>query len=285
MPATKEKKTSSRTARKRAPKRLPKPTVAAQLFTLREHLKTPADMRRSFKRLRKIGYEAAQISGVGPIDPAELRTMMLDCGVKPIGAHVALAIFRADIGKVIADCQAWGVQYVAIPSLPADAATTPAAWRKLAREFARYGKKLAEEGIKLQYHNHAFEFQKFGMKGGHGGQTGLEILFDASEPEYLQSELDLGWVMRGNQNPVAWARKLNGRLDQVHLKDWGIHQNEPVWRAIGEGSSRWAEIISACRHSGTAYFLVEQDACPVTNNPFASLRISYEYLKALKIAR
>lgn len=282
MAASKGKNAS---ARKPARKRLPKPIVAAQLYTVRDHLKTPADMRRTFKRLRKIGYEAAQISGVGPIDPADLRILMLDCGIEPIGVHVALANFREDIAKVIADSHAWGVEYVAIPSLPADAATTPAAWRKLAREFSRYGKRLAEEGLKLQYHNHAFEFQKYGMRGGRGGQTGLEILFETADPQTLQSELDLGWVTRGNQDPVAWAQKLKGRLDQVHLKDWGIHQNQPVWRAIGEGSSNWPEIISACRHSGTTYFLVEQDTCPITNNPFTSLRVSYEYLKELKIAR
>ena len=62
-----------------------KPVIAAQLYTLREFLKTPADMARTLKRVKKIGYDAAQISGVGPIEPAELRRIMLDAGVEPIG--------------------------------------------------------------------------------------------------------------------------------------------------------------------------------------------------------
>ena len=53
-----------------APKK--KYIVSAQLFSLRDYLKTPKDMKRTFTRLRKIGYEAAQISGVGEIAPPEI---------------------------------------------------------------------------------------------------------------------------------------------------------------------------------------------------------------------
>ena len=59
--------------------------IAAQLYTLRDFLKTPADIADAMPRVRKAGYATAQISGVGPIDPAELRRIMLDAGVEPIG--------------------------------------------------------------------------------------------------------------------------------------------------------------------------------------------------------
>lgn len=257
--------------------------VAAQLFTLRDYLKTPKEMKRTFTRLRKIGYEAAQISGVGEIAPSDLNEMMMTAGVKPIGAHVGLKAFESDIDKVIADCKAWGIEYVAIPWLSADTITTAAGWKKMGRQFSAYGKELAAEGLVLQYHNHCFEFQKFGVMAGRGGTTGLELLYAAADPAYLQAELDLGWVTRGNQNPVAWIKAMSGRLDQVHLKDWGIRGNEPVWRAIGEGSANWGAIIRACKAAGTTHFIVEQDSCPITGNPFKSLAVSLENLKALKL--
>ncbi len=251
-------------------------TVAAQLFTLRDHLKTPADIVKTMKRVKKIGYDAAQISGVGPIDPAELNKIMNDAGVKPIGAHANLDDFRKDPAKVIADCKAWDIGYVAIPWLPRQEFTTRASWNKLFKEFEKYAVNFQKEGIVVQYHNHMFEFEKFGIRCGKGGQTVLDMMFENTSA--LQAELDFGWVARGGHDPVAWAKKLKGRLDQVHLKDWGIVDDQPVWRAVGEGGIDWPAVIKACKQSGTRDFIVEQDSCPITNDPFRSLKISRENL-------
>ena len=256
-----------------------KPVVAAQLYTLREFLKTPADMVATLKRVKKIGYDAAQISGVGPIDPAELRKLMLDAGVTPIGAHVGLNEFRTDVKKVIADCQAWGIRYVAIPWLPRQEYTTLPAWKGLFKEFEGYARVLAKAGIVLQYHNHMFEFEKFGIVNGKGGKTVLDMLYDGTK--LLQAELDFGWVVRGGHSPVAWAQRMKGRLDQVHLKDWGVVNDQPVWRAVGEGGIDWPAVIKACRQSGTTDFIVEQDSCPVSNDPFLSLKISRDNLRKM----
>ena len=256
-----------------------KPVIAAQLYTLRDFLKTPRDMARTLKRVKQIGYDAAQISGTGPIDPGELRTIMLDAGVEPIGTHVDLAVFRADPARAVADCQAWGVRYAAIPWLPSQDYATPAAWSKLFREFERYARVMADAGITLQYHNHMFEFEKFGVRNGKGGTTILDNLYNHTT--LLQAELDLGWVVRGGHDPVVWIGKLAGRLDQVHLKDWGVIANEPVWRAVGEGGINWPVVFKACRKAGTCYYIVEQDTCPVTNDPFRSLAISRDNIRTL----
>jgi len=256
---------------------MPKYRVAAQLYTLRDFMKTPEDMKATMKKVKKIGYDYAQISGVGPIAPAALRKLMVDAGVAPIGAHVGLDEFRKDIAQVISDCKAWGIKYVAIPWLPASEYTTLEAWKKLFKEFDGYAKALKKEGLVVQYHNHAFEFEKFGIKKGMGGKTILDMMYDNTK--FLQAELDFGWVLWGGGCPVCWAKKLKGRLDQVHLKDWGIKNNGIMFRELGEGSVNWPAVVKACKASGTKDFIVEQDACPATNDPFLSLAISRKYLK------
>lgn len=258
-----------------------KPVIAAQLYTLREFMKVPADMAKTMARVKQIGYDTAQISGVGPIDAADLRKLMLDAGVEPIGAHVGVDQFRTNLAGVISDCRKWGIKYVAIPWLDCSKISTMEAWKGLAAEFNGFGEKLAQEGIVLQYHNHMFEFEKFGVANGRGGKMFLDLLFELTDPKFLQAELDLGWVARGNQSPVAWVNKMKGRLDQVHFKDWGVVANQPVWRAIGEGGIDWPAAIKACQKAGTTYYIVEQDSCPVTNDPFLSLAVSRENLKAM----
>lgn len=256
-----------------------RPVVAAQLYTLRNFMQTPAEMAKTLKRVRKIGYEAAQISGNGPIEAAALRRLMEDAGVAPIGAHVGLNAFRADCDKVIADCQTWGIGYVAIPWLDHKDYTSAADWKKLFKEFEGYARRLAKKGLVLQYHNHMFEFEKFGVKKGKGGTTILDMLYSGTR--VLQAELDLGWVARGGHDPVRWVGKMSGRLDQVHLKDWGVVANEPVWRAIGEGGIDWPAVLKACKKAGTQYYIVEQDQCPLTDDPFLSLKISRDNLRAM----
>ena len=43
--------------------------IGAQLYTLREYTKTPADIAKTFARVKKMGYNGVQCSALGPIDP------------------------------------------------------------------------------------------------------------------------------------------------------------------------------------------------------------------------
>lgn len=255
-------------------------TVAAQLYTLRRFLDQPDKLPDTFRRVREAGYEAAQISGVCAIPAADLRTIMLDAGVKPIGAHLPLARFRGgEWKKTIDDCHAWGVRYVAIPWLDVENYVTMDDWTALFQEFESIAVETAKEGIALQYHNHGFDFSRFGIRDGEGGRPLLEILYETAPT--LQSELDFGWLTRSNESPVRWARRMKGRMDQVHLKDWGVVDWQISWRALGEGGVDWPAVVRACLESGTRTFIVEQDECPATNDPFRSLTISRDYLRKI----
>ena len=79
----------------------------------------------------------------------------------------------------------------------------------------------------------------------------------------------------------ARAVKLKGRLDQVHLKDWGVMDDKEIWRAIGEGGIDWPAVFQACKAAGTRDYSAEQDSCPVTNDPFLSQAISRRNIKAM----
>ena len=41
--------------------------IAVQLWTLRNFLKTPADVVETFRKVRKIGYEAIELAGLPPM--------------------------------------------------------------------------------------------------------------------------------------------------------------------------------------------------------------------------
>ena len=61
--------------------------LAAQLYTLREFTKTPKDIAETMKKVKQIGYDAVQISALGPIDPKELAAILDGEGLVCCASH------------------------------------------------------------------------------------------------------------------------------------------------------------------------------------------------------
>ena len=132
---------------------------------------------------------------------------------------------------------------------------------------------LREAGVRLSYHNHAYELQRYGQ------QSGLEILYQASDPALLDGQIDTYWVQFGGGSPAAWIRRLRGRAPTVHVKDMDVSEGQPVMAEVGEGNLDWPDVLAACRDAGVEWLIVEQDES--RRNPFESLAISRRNLRAL----
>ena len=67
--------------------KISKKNLAAQLYTIRDYTKTPKDIAESMKNIKAIGYDAVQISGLGPIDPKELAAILDGEGLVCCASH------------------------------------------------------------------------------------------------------------------------------------------------------------------------------------------------------
>jgi len=246
--------------------------IAAQLYTLRDYMKTPEDIRTSLKKVRDIGYEAVQLSGLGPIDPIELKGICDELSLTICATHVSNDLLHHHLEQVIADHKIWNCRYVGIGSISPDYPKTAEGYTKYAKDISDIGKKLRENEMVLIYHNHNFEFEKFGTK------TALDILFDETIKDSVDFEIDTYWVQAGGANPVQLINKVAGRMDVVHFKDMAIYDRQQTICEIGVGNLDWATIIDACRKNGVIWYCVEQDSCR-GGDPFASLEISWKYLQ------
>ena len=113
------------------------------------------------------------------------------------------------------------------------------------------------------------------------GRTGLEILYDESDPDLLKSELDTYWIQHGGGDPAAWIRNLKGRIPTIHVKDMEMQGSTQLFAEVGEGNLNWSAILEASRDSGVEWYIVEQDTCQ--RDPFESLGISLKNLKAMGV--
>ena len=246
--------------------------IAAQLYTVRDYLQTPKDIAKTLAKVRKIGYRIVQLSGLGRIEPKELRKILDGEGLIGNSTHTSLERLRNETSRVIEEHQILGAEYAVCPWIPEEY-RSPDGYRRLAGELSETGKILAKNKITLCYHNHAFEFEKFGKK------TGLEIIYAESNPKYLQAELDIYWVAVGGGDPAAWCLKYSGRFPIVHLKDLGMKDNKQIYLEVGEGNLDWKPILSACKKAGVKIYAVEQDEC--RRDPLESIKISLNNLHKL----
>ncbi|NMB46858.1 MAG: sugar phosphate isomerase/epimerase [Firmicutes bacterium] len=246
--------------------------IAATLYTVREFTQTPAELSKTLHKVKSIGYDAVQLSALGPIDPNELKKMLDDEGLTVAATHTPYNRLRDETQKVIEEHQLLGCKYVAIGSIPSEYRNEEGYYR-FAKEASQVAAKLREGGLVFGYHNHSFELEKF------GGRTALEILYSESDPELFTSEIDTYWIQAGGGDPALWIRNLKGRAPIVHFKDMAVRGWEPIFAEVGEGNLNWPAILDACKEAGVEWYIVEQDVCQ--RDPFESLAISLKNLKAM----
>lgn len=245
--------------------------IAAQLYTVRDFLKTPEDIAASMKKIRAIGYEAVQVSGMAPMDESELMRILDGEGLTCCATHEATKLIVEEPQRVVERLQKLGCKYTAVPSPGSFELKTQAQVIEYSKAIEAAGKVLHENGQVLTYHNHQIEFRRI------NGKTILEHIYDETDARFLQGEIDTYWVQNGGGDVVAWCEKLNGRLPLIHLKDYRItDDNKPDFAEIGQGNLNWNEIIPAAEKSGCEWFIIEQDTSPI--DPFDSLKISFDYL-------
>jgi sugar phosphate isomerase/epimerase len=250
--------------------------IGAQLYTIREFTKTPAELARSYEKIAKIGYKAVQPSGHGPIEASELKKVLDANGLDCCSTHDKFSRFTEELETLIADHKLWGCKYPALGALPGDMRSAEG-FVKFAKLFDEIGAKLAAEGMHFLYHNHDFEFAKF------GGKLGMDLIMDNSDPKHVGMEIDTHWVQAGGGDPAAWITKVakRGPAPVIHFKDYVMDTGERKrkFAEVGEGNLNWPAILDACKAGNVEYVVVEQDTCD--GDPFDSLKKSYDNLKAM----
>ena len=248
--------------------------LAAQLYTVRDFTNTPTEIATTMKKVKQLGYDAVQCSALGAIDAHELKRIVDGEGLTICATHTDYERMRDEPQAVIDEHNLWGCKHAAIGGLPQDYRSAEG-YARFAKEASEVAKRLAEGGLTFSYHNHSFELERF------NGRTGLDILYEDSDPKYFKSELDTYWIQHGGGDPAAWIRKLKGRADIVHLKDMAMDGRTQLFAEVGEGNLNWPAILDACKDAGVEWYIVEQDTCQ--RDPFESLGISLKNLKEMGV--
>jgi len=254
----------------------PDTKIALTLYSLRDYCKTKEDLDSTLKKVRAIGYQAVQVSGV-PLSPEVIKELTDKHGLFICASHEGLDPLRNDFDSLVTKLKTLECDFTAL-GYPGDAFTTdPVEAGKLIAELDEYGRRFARESIRFGYHNHELEFAPAG--------EGLFIdrLYNETDSATFFAEIDVHWVQRGGQNPAGWIRKVAGRMPVCHFKDFTVSGREPRFCEVGEGNLNWPEIIRACEETGVRWYVVEQDEPIGGKDIFQSVEISYQNLKKMGV--
>ncbi|MBV8867785.1 MAG: TIM barrel protein, partial [Acidobacteriaceae bacterium] len=183
------------------------------------------------------------------------------------------------LDSALADVKQRGFQYAVVPYIPVEQRGGADMFQKLADTLNKSGEKAQSHGLKLCYHNHAFEYKPI------DGKTGLEMLMSETQKDLVSLELDIFWATVAGHDPVELLKTYSGRVLLLHLKDKAksftktqYNENVPhdAFKEAGSGSIDIPAILKAADTAGVQHYFVEQDQTP--GDPIDSLRKSFDYL-------
>jgi inosose dehydratase len=187
-----------------------------------------------------------------------------------IAKHVANAQFVKDCG---------GLYLQVLDQLkPYPRVVTPEECKQLGKLLTEIGKRTADLGIPLGYHNHMNTISE------HPGN--LDLVLENSDPQYVKLELDTAHSVAGGGDPAKQIERYHDRLLFLHIKDVVGQPMTPKskypfqWVELGRGKVDLPATFAAldkARFKGWA--VVELDKVPdPSRTPKECALISRDYL-------
>lgn len=252
-----------------------KKEIALQLYSLRDDISK--DYEGTIKKVGQMGFTAVEAANYNDglfygKTPAEFKSDIEKAGMTAISSHTSKSLSEKELAskdfseslkwwdKCIADHKAAGMTYIVAPWM--DVPKNLKDLQTYCEYYNEIGKRCKANGISFGYHNHAHEFQKVGDK------VMYDYMIENTNPEYVFFEMDVYWVVRGQQSPVDYFNKYKDRFKLLHIKDN---------RELGQsGMVGFDAIFRNTDAAGTEHLIVE-----VENYSFApqeSVKQSLDYL-------
>jgi sugar phosphate isomerase/epimerase len=262
-----------------------KKLIGLQLYTVRDAMaKDPA---AALAKVAKLGFnsvEGATYTGTElfyGMNAKGFSSLLNQEGLIMPSAHYRLGeelvngasqmgTILNDWKKAVDDAAAVGVKYMVCAYLSQAERGNLEHYKTVAGMLDVAGQTCKQAGIQLCYHNHDFEFIQ------EDGKYPYETLLANTDPDLVKMEMDLYWITKAGQDPIALFNKYPGRFPLLHMKDMD-KTPEKKFTEVGNGIIDFKKILAQSKKAGMKYFFVEQDVCP--GDPFDSIAQSISYIK------
>lgn len=252
------------------------------LYTLRDDM--GKDAKATLKAVAAAGYKNIEAAGYDDgkfynMKPKAFKSLLKKLKLTPISTHQG-SVTLENAEAMMADVKAAGFEYFVIPVPPMglfkfdDKTRTMSMTggaKNLAEILDTLGEKASAAGLQLLYHNHDFEFKKDA-----DGIVTIDYLLENCNPDYVNFQMDLYWVVKAEADPLAYFDKYPGRFKIWHVKDM---DDQGRFAPVGNGDIDFARILDKKEQSGMEYYMVEQDQTFDGMKPLEAITISHKGLE------
>jgi len=246
-----------------------------QLWSVKTALaKDPKDV---LKQLASFGYTQVESFEGGKgmfwgMTPADFKKYMDDLGMKIISSHCNI---DKDFEQKAADAASIGMKYLICPYKGPRKSIDD--FKKIAEDFNAKGDICKKNGIRFAYHNHDYSFVAV------DGQIPQDVMMENTNPETVDFEMDIYWVVTAGVDPVAYMKKYKNRFRLGHVKDRIKNTTQKdASCTLGEGSIDYPSILKQAKANGMEYFIVEQERYDNTTE-MDSAKADAKYMGTLSI--
>jgi sugar phosphate isomerase/epimerase len=256
--------------------------IGLQLSTLVKQKTGEAELLKDLREIAAIGFQQVEPwHAVYSIPADRLRSDILNSGMTVPSGHFEYADLTADLSRQLDYAKVLGLKWVVCPMLPQSQWTSADGFQTAARQFNEWAKRVHEMGMRFAFHNHDYEFRKF------GGTTGYEILMKETDPNLVFFEMDCYWITQAGLDPVQMLQRLGRRVRMLHIKDRkpgfppsnDMNESSAHFTEVGTGGIDWPAILAAAEKLQIEYYFIEQDH--IVGSPVESLRVSYRNLRKM----
>lgn len=265
--------------------RIPTDRISVQLYTLRDQL--AIDLQGTLNALAAIGYRRVEHAGFVGRTVTQFKAALDAAGLRATSGHVQIPqpFNEAAWQASLQDALTLRSQFIVQPFFGIDFGTGAvvrdrATWAAFAHDLNRAGRMARRVGLRLGYHNHNWEFFRL---TDDPSRTAFDVLVEETDPRLVHFELDLFWAWRGARDPVDILERIDGRVQQYHVKDMN---QAGSFEDVGQGLIDWVRIF---REQAVAEYIVERDdAGTPPRTPAQAIdtaRVGFQYLAGLRLRR
>lgn len=237
-----------------------------QLYTIKELCSE--DFKGALELVAEMGYKGVEFAGFYDMPADELKQVLDSLGLAPCGSHTAIDILKDDFDGVVEYNKKIGNEYIVVPWLGEEYRKTKEDWIATAKMLNDFNKRLKAKGLRLGYHNHAFEFEKF------DGVCGYDLLAQNTDLDIIL-EMDTYWVEYAGFNLNEYIKKYKDRLELLHIKDMAEDRTSTE---AGNGTMDFTSVIDETKET-TKWFIVEQEH--FTRSHAEAIKMSCDYVQGV----
>lgn len=258
------------------------PTIALQLYTVRNQLKT--HIPGTLQRIKAIGINHVETAfwpeGVS-LQQAAQKITAADLSV--CSCHVELP-FGGNKVKFLETAKAFNCTNMIWHGWPEDKRySTLEGTKELAGIYNEAHRFAKANGLQFLLHNHWWEF-----RNKVDGRYVYEVLLQELDPGIL-FEIDTYWVKVAGHDPAAIACTFGKRAPFLHIKDGPARWNDNLPKdnpdpmtAAGKGTQNFPAIAKAAA-GNTQWMVIEMDQ--TATDTFKAIEESYQYLVTNQLAK